>query len=103
MFGKEFKIDGYNNQFRFKNLNAIEILSLQTQIDFSNYEKSVKTFNMILENTEINLGDKWLPVKDKKDYYPVGIENDYKAIDKISKLFLEEIKSVFQKSAAQKT
>lgn len=100
MLDKEFKLSTFNQTFRIKKLNAIEIFAIKTQIDFDNFKSALDTFNLILENVEVKLDDNWLPVKDRSNYYPLGIEDDIVAIDEISAQFMKQFKEVFQKSNA---
>ena len=96
---EEIKIK--ENIYRIRKMNAIEVLALQSQINFETAEDSKRTYETILENLEVNVsGDKWLPVKEKKQnvYYPSEVENDYLTIKKLIKFMLDFVREVFQKS-----
>lgn len=86
-----------DNTFRIKNMNAIELLALQTQYNFDDVDSSLKLFNNMLERMEVKCNNSWLPVKEKgKDiYYPANVENDYKTIKQLIGKFSSYLKSVF--------
>ena len=65
-----------DNEYRIKKMNAIEILALKSQIDFSTVESTIKCYSTILERIEVKVKDQWIPVKDKDNYYPAELEND---------------------------
>ena len=90
------------NTYRIKQMNAIELLSIQTCIDLSNVDEAINTYNFILERLEVKIKDQWLPVKEKnKDiFYPADVENDFETLQKLITHFLSYIKEVFQKSNA---
>lgn len=94
----EIVIDNY--QFRIKTMNMIEVLAFRSQLTFEDVDSTMKLYNQILERIEVQIGDKWLPVKQKLQniYYPAGIENDFEMIETLVGHFLGYIKSVFQKS-----
>ena len=91
-----------NNVYKIKKMNAIQILSFRTQIDFDNYDKVKNLYELVLENIEVQCNDKWLTVKQGNNFYPAGIENDVETIEKLLNYFLEYIKEVFQKSGKSK-
>lgn len=98
---EEFRIEGYENQFRFKKLFALDILSLQTLVDFNDFEKTKKFYVFIIEHTEVNVGGTWLNVKEqgREVYTPDRIKNDAKAFQDIITKFMDDVlKPVFQKS-----
>lgn len=88
------------HNYRIKKMNAIELLSIQSQISFKSAKQSQACYSQILERIEVQCQDKWLPVKevDKEVYYPAGIENDLVAIQDLIGFFLKWLKEVFQKS-----
>ena len=88
---KEFTIPSRKNKFRVKDLNAVELLALQTQLDFKNLQKTTSLFYYILENTEVEIGDKWFSVKDGNTYYPLDIKNDVKSVNDIIDYFIENV------------
>lgn len=103
MMNKEFTIKGYECKFRIKQMNAIELFALRTQIDFENFDHAVDTLNMVLEHIEVQCDETWFTVKDRNTYLPLGIDNDFNAIDEIFNIFMKEFKAVFQKSNASKS
>lgn len=89
-----------NFEYRIKKMNAIELLAIQTQMDFNSFEDAAKAYDTILEKIEVQMNDKWLQVKDSnsKLYFPVGIEDDVEAVSALIKYFMDYLKSVFLKS-----
>lgn len=92
------------NEFRVRQMNAIEIISFRSLMDFSSLDGVSSFFKTILENIEVKVGDKWLPVKEKNRevYYPNGIENDIKVIDKLLNYFKSYLGEVFTQSSTLK-
>lgn len=92
---KKFKIKELKDlYFRNKELSPIKVLSLQTQIDLNDMEKTEKLFKFILENTEVSLDDTtYFPVKEVNSeiYYPKGIEKNLKALNEICSAFMNEV------------
>lgn len=102
---KEFKVDGYDYVFRTAKMNAVDVLSFQTQIQFDDLESATKLFNTILENVEVQCDNSWLPVKTqgKEIFYPAEVENDVVLVKKICEYFIKDfIKPVFSKSNESK-
>lgn len=94
-----FNINNYVNNFRFKKISPVKILSLQMVSDFNSLIKTEEMFSFILENTEVQVKDTWFPVKEKENYMPVGIDNDISALTEIITHFFNDIlKPVFTKS-----
>ena len=87
-----------NHEYRIKKMNMIEVLALQSQITFKDITSTEALYNAILERIEVNIGEKWLPVKKGNDYFPAGIEDDIETLQALIANFLEYLKSVFQKS-----
>ena len=89
-----------NFEYRIKKMNAIELLAIQTQMDFNSFEDAAKAYDTILEKIEVKMNDKWLQVKDSnsKLYFPAGIEEDVEAVSALIKYFMDYLKSVFLKS-----
>lgn len=89
-----------NHEYRLRKMNAIELLALQSQIDFSDVKSAFKFYNTILEQYEVCIDDSWYRVKQegKNIFYPADIENDVEAIQTILTHFLSYMQSVFQKS-----
>lgn len=92
----EFKVKEHT--YRIKRMNMIEVLALQSQITFKNTEKTYQMYNELLERIEVQIGDKWLPVKSKDMYFPNDVENDIETIQILIGHFLEYLKSVFRNS-----
>lgn len=99
---EEFKINGYTQIFRIKQMNAIEIFSLRAVLGFDSFDESLNTTISLLERIEVKCGDNWFKVKDGNNYYPAGIENDYQAIEQLVFKINSYLKSVFQKSRESK-
>lgn len=90
---KEFK-------FRIKKMNVIELMAIRSTMNFDDVDKLQQTYNNMLERIELQVGDKWLQVKQGDDYYPAGLENDFELTQDLITFFLSYLKSVFQKSNA---
>lgn len=90
---KEFVIE--DNVYRFKDMNAIELLAFKSQIRFDNFKNAVDLYSLILEKTEVKCENEWLQVKDNNTYFPNGIEKNIKVIEEILNKFLEYLKEVF--------
>lgn len=96
------QIDIGSNTFRVKKMNAIEALALRTASSIESTKDAFKFFNEILERMEVQVSDKWLPVKEKnvEVYYPAGIENDVSTIQALVDFFMTEfLKPLFTTSA----
>jgi hypothetical protein len=89
-----------NNNYRIKKMNAIELLSMQSQISFKSAKQTQECYEQMLERIEVQCQDKWLPVKEegKRVYYPNGIEFDLESIQELIAFFMKWLKEVFQKS-----
>lgn len=99
---KEFNIEEYDYTFRIAKMNAIEVLAIRTQINFTTYDASIKLFSTILENIEVNIDGQWFKVKTKgkNSYMPLFVENDVILVDKLIAYFTNNfLKEVFQKSS----
>ena len=83
------------NEYRIKEMNAIEVLALKSQIDFSTMASTIKCYSTILERIEVKVKDQWLPVKNGEVYLPDGLEKDSKLMEKLISYFLEYLKKVF--------
>ena len=88
------------NEFRIRKMNAIELFAIQTVIDNTNYDSTLNSYKIILENMEVTCGDTWLPVKekDREVYYPKDIENNIVEIRELILMFMKYVNEVFQKS-----
>ena len=93
-----FKIEGYDFNFRVKELNAIDAFALRLQLKFNDYETAKRATALILSNLEVEIKGNWLPVKEGDSYYPVEIANDANAIDELCSKFLISFSKVFQSS-----
>lgn len=96
---KTFKIQARDEEFRIGKISPVEILALQTQIDFNSLEQTTTTFDFILEHIEVNLVGQWVKVKNKNLYMPVDIENDLQALQQLVVYFLTDyLAPLFKKS-----
>lgn len=88
------------NKYRIKEMNMIKVLSFRSLFDFSSLESSTHLYETFLENIEVEINDKWLPVKTigTNIYLPNGIENDAEGIDTLISFFGNYLKEVFPKS-----
>ena len=86
------------HEYRVKKMNAIKILSFRSLFNFEDLDSTAKLYETFLENVEVNINDKWLPVKSGNVYLPNGIEEDIQGIDALINFFAEYLKSVFPKS-----
>lgn len=89
-----------NHNYRMKKLNAIEVMSIGTQMNFDDYDKTKRFYELLLENMEVEIENKWLPVKEKNQnvYWPNGIENDMNALKALTEYCMKYFKEVFPKS-----
>ena len=102
---KTFKIANYEQYFRIKPMSAIETLAIRTQISLKDMRSAMKFYTTILEHIEVEICEKWLPVKTegREIYYPDGIENDVTAVDELMQYFTKEyLEPVFTKSRESK-
>lgn len=98
---QEFKVEGYEYVFRTANMNAVEILSFRTQINYDTFDNAMNMINTVLEHLEVQVDNSWLPVKvkNKKIYYPAEAETNVDLIEKLCNYFTNEfILPVFMKS-----
>lgn len=90
-------------KFRFKEMSPIDILSICNEIvnGVSDSEFYKKYLVSALENTEVQINSKWIPVKEGENYYPVYLKDDIRGLYEIVNKFFEKvIQPVFTKSAA---
>lgn len=88
--------------FRVKKMNAIEALALRTASDMKSVAGAKQFFTDVLERMEVQVGEKWLPVKqvDANVYLPAGIEEDYAGVQALVEFFMKEfLTPFFEKSA----
>ncbi len=99
---KTFKIDSRKDlEFRVGKISSLEMLTLQTQIDFKSMQQTETLFAFILEHTEVNLNGVWVSVKEKgRDVYmPLDLEEDLMSLQEIVVYFLNDVmKPIFKKS-----
>ena len=102
MTQEEFTIEKYDDYlFRFAKMNAIEILALETQLNFKTINQSQAGIEAILERIEVKVGNNWEPVKmkDRQVYTPSIVEEDVNLVAKLVTKFTKGlIEPVFQKS-----
>lgn len=99
---QEFKIESRQEQFRIAKISPIDLLAISTQIDFDNFKATKTLIQFAIENIEVKIGEKWLPVKtkDKEIYWPKDIVNDFMALNELfTYMMTEVIVKVFQKSS----
>lgn len=102
MEAQEFTIESRKEQFRVAQISPIDLLALQMQTDLDNFEQSKILFKFALEHIEVKMGETWKPVKtqNREVYMPIGIENDYQALNELCVWFLNNVVAkVFQKSS----
>lgn len=92
------------HEYRVKKMNAIELLAMQSQMSFKSYELTENFYKLLLEKMEVQIKDKWLPVKEtgREIYYPSGIEDDLDGINIILDYCAKYFKEVFRKSNESK-
>ena len=86
-----------NNTFRIKKMNAIEALALRSVSNMKSVDTAKQFFIDVLERMEIQVKDKWLPVKQPGTnvYLPDGIENDFVGVQKLVEFFMKEFLTPF--------
>lgn len=98
---KEFKIESRTEEFRVGRISPIDLMAISTQIDFENFKMTKTLMQFCIENTEVKMGNTWMPVKmkDKEIYQPKDIANDIVALNEIFVWVMENIvTAVFPKS-----
>lgn len=88
----------YNdNTYRIKKMNAIEALALRTASDMKSVAGAKQFFIDVLERMEVQVGEKWLPVKQQNTnvYLPDGIQDDFIGVQKLTEFFMEEFMTPF--------
>lgn len=95
-----FTIDGYNYEFRVKEINAIRTLAYKTRfVDVNDVDEATKFFDEVLEAIEVKAGDNWITCNDNGIYYPAGLDKDSYLTESLVNYFMKEfIKPVFPKS-----
>lgn len=100
---EQFKIESYpDHQFRVSKISPVDLMAITQTIDFEKYEANKTLINFCLENAEVLMGEKWMPVKTKgrEVYQPIGIENNLMALNEIYLWMMENvIAKTFMKSS----
>lgn len=98
----EFTLSSRQETFRVAKISPIDLLAISTQIDFENFKMTKTLMQFCIENVEVKMGEKWLPVKvkDKEIYQPKDISNDLVALNEIFVYMMEKVvTAVFPKSS----
>lgn len=96
-----FNIEGRKELFRVGKISTVEILAIQTQINFNSLSQTETLFNFILEHIEVSLNNMWVTLKEKgrEVYMPVDIQNDYIALQQLCIYFIKDyLQPLFKKS-----
>lgn len=96
-----FNIEGRKELFRVGKISTVEILAIQTQINFNSLYQTETLFNFILEHIEVSLNNMWVSLKEKgrEVYMPLDIQNDYSALQQLCIYFIKDyLQPLFRKS-----
>lgn len=96
-----FNIEGRKELFRVGKISTVEILAIQTQINFNSLYQTETLFNFILEHIEVSLNNTWVTLKEKgrEVYMPLDIQNDYIALQQLCIYFIKDyLQPLFKKS-----
>ena len=96
-----FNIEGRKELFRVGKISTVEILAIQTQINFNSLSQTETLFNFILEHIEVSLNNMWITLKEKgrEVYMPLDIQNDYVALQQLCIYFIKDyLQPLFKKS-----
>ena len=96
-----FNIEGRKELFRIGKISTVEILAIQTQINFNSLSQTETLFNFILEHIEVSLNNMWVTLKEKgrEVYMPLDIQNDYIALQQSCIYFIKDyLQPLFKKS-----
>lgn len=96
-----FNIEGRKELFRVGKISTVEILAIQTQINFNSLSQTETLFNFILEHIEVSLNNMWVTLKEKgrEVYMPIDIQNDYIALQQLCIYFIKDyLQPLFKKS-----
>ena len=96
-----FNIEGRKELFRVGKISTVEILAIQTQINFNSLYQTETLFNFILEHVEVSLNNMWVTLKEKgrEVYMPLDIQNDYVALQQLCIYFIKDyLQPLFKKS-----
>lgn len=96
-----FNIEGRKELFRVGKISTVEILAIQTQINFNSLYQTETLFNFILEHIEVSLNNMWVSLKEKgrEVYMPLDIQEDYIALQQLCIYFIKDyLQPLFKKS-----
>ena len=96
-----FNIEGRKELFRIGKISTVEILAIQTQINFNSLSQTETLFNFILEHIEVSLNNMWVTLKEKgrEVYMPLDIQDDYLALQQLCIYFIKDyLQPLFKKS-----
>lgn len=96
-----FNIEGRKELFRVGKISTVEILAIQTQINFNSLSQTETLFNFILEHIEVSLNNMWVTLKEKgrEVYMPLDIQSDYVALQQLCIYFIKDyLQPLFKKS-----
>lgn len=96
-----FNIEGRKELFRVGKISTVEILAIQTQINFNSLFQTETLFNFILEHIEVSLNNMWVTLKEKgrEVYMPLDIQDDYIALQQLCIYFIKDyLQPLFKKS-----
>lgn len=88
-------------KYKFKEINPIDLLAIVNEFELfisNNTDADIykKYSSTILENTLVNINDKWIPLKEGNNYLPVYLKSDLKSLREVlDTFFIEVIKPVF--------
>lgn len=103
MTHEEFEIESMpGTRFRVAKISPVDMMAITQTIDFDRFESNQTLIRFCLENAEVLMGEKWLPVKTKgRDVYqPIGIESDLIALNEVFLWMMENvIAKVFTRSS----
>lgn len=89
-------------EFRLKKVSPVKLLSISTLFGNKDVESIEQLFVFSLENTEVNVGGTWLPVKEKNEdvFWPKTLEDNIPILQEVVTHFVTEVLStVFTKSS----
>ncbi|MEG2687338.1 MAG: hypothetical protein RR954_09530 [Christensenellaceae bacterium] len=86
-----------DNTYRVRKMNAIEALALRAASDMKSVAGAKQFFIDVLERLEIQVGEKWLLVKQPNTnvYLPDGIDNDFEGVQQLVEFFMKEFLTPF--------
>ena len=100
---QEFTIDSMPDKiFRVAKISPVDLMAITTMVDFEKFESNKTLITFCLENTEVKVGESWQPVKVKgrENYQPMGIDNNFIALNDIFMWMVENVISkTFTKSS----